>query len=232
MSHKIFFRSKDTTIKLWDLDTQHCFMTLLNHTTEVWDFVLLNDSTLVSGSGDMDLRVFSISDHDSSSESGAPVAKRVKKDADEESDSEESSDVTTPVTCKLVGSIKRHGKGRVAGLAADPNGKYLVCFGNEKQDKQLEVFEVRSSEEAEKNYRSRLKKLRKRQREADDTPALEVEKSIEDSFQRLGSLPMTSRVQSVDLMPSSGQSMNVGFICPINMIVVSLSYHSVYFSSF
>ena len=31
--------SKDTLVKFWDLDIQHCFNTIGAHMTEVWDFV-------------------------------------------------------------------------------------------------------------------------------------------------------------------------------------------------
>ena len=33
-----FFSSKDTLVKFWDLDTQHCFKTLVGHRTEVGIF--------------------------------------------------------------------------------------------------------------------------------------------------------------------------------------------------
>lgn len=35
----IFYSSKDTFIKFWDLDTQHCFKTLVGHRSEVCDCV-------------------------------------------------------------------------------------------------------------------------------------------------------------------------------------------------
>lgn len=55
--------SKDTFIKFWDLDTQHCFKTVLGHRTEVWDFVIVNNDTrLITGSGDNELRIWRI-DH-------------------------------------------------------------------------------------------------------------------------------------------------------------------------
>ena len=55
--------SKDTFVKFWDLDTQHCFKTLVGHKTEVWDFVIIkNDTRLITGSGDNELRIWLI-DH-------------------------------------------------------------------------------------------------------------------------------------------------------------------------
>lgn len=39
--------SKDTFVKFWDLDTQHCFKTLVGHRTEVCN---INTSTVVYNS--------------------------------------------------------------------------------------------------------------------------------------------------------------------------------------
>ena len=48
-------------MKFWDLETQHCFKTLVEHRSEVHDFVTLKDDTrLVTGSGDSELRVWNI----------------------------------------------------------------------------------------------------------------------------------------------------------------------------
>ena len=48
-------------MKFWDLDTQHCFKTLVDHRSEVCDFVVIKDGTrLVTGSADSELRVWDI----------------------------------------------------------------------------------------------------------------------------------------------------------------------------
>lgn len=74
------FSSKDTLVKLWDLDTQHCFQTLVGHRSEVgplvrrqrrgslpqlwlqvWSLGLVAMETrLVTASSDRELRVFKI----------------------------------------------------------------------------------------------------------------------------------------------------------------------------
>ena len=51
--------SRDSLIKFWDLDIQHCFSTLAGHISEVWDFAIVKGGGyLVSGSGDSELRVW------------------------------------------------------------------------------------------------------------------------------------------------------------------------------
>ena len=53
--------SKDTFVKFWDLDTQHCFRTLLTHKTEVYGLQLNSDETrLYTGSADNEVRVYSL----------------------------------------------------------------------------------------------------------------------------------------------------------------------------
>ena len=53
--------STDTLIKLWDLDTQHCFQTLVGHRSEVWGAGLLKEeSWLVTVSSDKEMRIFEI----------------------------------------------------------------------------------------------------------------------------------------------------------------------------
>lgn len=54
--------SKDALVKFWDLDTQHCFRTLIGHRSEVWSLTLMKeDRYLVTGCGDSELRVWKLS---------------------------------------------------------------------------------------------------------------------------------------------------------------------------
>jgi U3 small nucleolar RNA-associated protein 12 len=53
--------SKDTFVKVWDLETQHCFLTLVEHRNEVCDFILIcGESRLVTGAMDNELRVWDV----------------------------------------------------------------------------------------------------------------------------------------------------------------------------
>lgn len=51
--------SKDSFVKFWDLTTQHCFKTLVDHRSEIWDMEVLG-SLLVTGSSDAEIRLFKI----------------------------------------------------------------------------------------------------------------------------------------------------------------------------
>lgn len=66
----------------------------------------------------------------------------------------------SPITCTKAGSILRAGTGRVVGLSTDRDGSVLACFG---ADNNLELFEVKSDEEAKLKMKKRLRKQRKKQ---------------------------------------------------------------------
>lgn len=57
----LFFSSKDTLIKFWDLTTQHCFFTIAAVKGDVWDFAIIkNYSQLIIGSVELELQVYDI----------------------------------------------------------------------------------------------------------------------------------------------------------------------------
>ena len=44
--------SKDGVVKLWDVETQHCFQTLVGHRSEVWSMEIMKGETrLLTSSG-------------------------------------------------------------------------------------------------------------------------------------------------------------------------------------
>lgn len=58
---KVVTSSKDSFVKIWDLETQHCVQTIVGHRNEVWSFALNPQETrLITGSSDSKLRVWSL----------------------------------------------------------------------------------------------------------------------------------------------------------------------------
>merc|ERR1712176_1488657 len=56
--------SKDTSLKLWELETQHCVQTIVGHKNEVWSFDLSKDKQfLVSGGLDSEVFVWKLEPH-------------------------------------------------------------------------------------------------------------------------------------------------------------------------
>jgi WD40 repeat protein len=58
-SSALISSSKDTLIKVWDLETQHCTQTVVGHRKEIWSFAVNQEETrLYSSAADNQLRVF------------------------------------------------------------------------------------------------------------------------------------------------------------------------------
>ena len=183
-------------MKFWDLDTQHCFKTLVVHRTEVWDFVLVrNDTRLITGSVDTELRVFELGEPDEAAET---AAKRLKTDEANDSDDDEVDESLHLVTCVKLGSLQRHGKGRVLGISCDKHDRYLLCHGNENLS---DVFKVFTLDESVAHFEKRRKKARKRARTEVNTETDEVlERGVNDEFRRIGAVKMTSKIRSMDIV--------------------------------
>ena len=48
----ISYSSRDGVVKLWDVETQHCFQTLVGHRSEVWSIEIIKRETrLLTASG-------------------------------------------------------------------------------------------------------------------------------------------------------------------------------------
>lgn len=185
----------DSFIKFWDVETHHCFRTLTGHRAEVRDFVLLkNDTRLVAGSADAELRVWSLRFTDLDKTLDDAVGKiKIEQDdgsyeppdklrhlgtegsvamltVDEETGTKDDASILEIVK---MGSILRSRGDRVCGLHTD--GHVVVCHGTGAF---VDMFVVLTDEETEAKIAKRLKKQRKRAREAgeefqeDGTPKL------------------------------------------------------------
>lgn len=157
--------SKDTFVKFWDLETQYCFKTLVGHRGEVWDFVLVRQDTwLVTGSADSELRVWEIADKKQGQDSSEDTAdaKKIKPDAagpDVTGDADEEAEDDCPLTCTKFGSVMREGRGRVCSLVVDPSERTVLCHG---VDSVVEVFKLNDEAEIKNKLHKRERKLRKR----------------------------------------------------------------------
>ena len=63
--NKLISCSKDSHIRVWDLDTQHCSQTLVGYRGEVWALTLdRSQKRLVTGSADVELQVYEVVSHE------------------------------------------------------------------------------------------------------------------------------------------------------------------------
>jgi U3 small nucleolar RNA-associated protein 12 len=154
--------SKDTLVKFWDLETQHCFKTITGHRSEVWDFILLNDSNrLITGAGDSELRVWEINFDKflaKDGDKGMDEPKSGHDDDDEDEDEDKEGDDfedESLLSVEKIGSILRKSTTRVLGLHLDSSEQYIVCHGT---DALVECFKIRTENEVKEIVQKRAKK--------------------------------------------------------------------------
>jgi U3 small nucleolar RNA-associated protein 12 len=127
-SGRLVSGSKDSLIKVWEIDAQHCVQTITAHRSDIWSIAYdISAQRVVSGGADAELRVWSLTPS-----------------------SEANSE---PLT--LVGSLPKSGRGRVGGLSFCGGGRFLVC---QTVDKNVQVFRLRPREEAVRRMKRRVKR--------------------------------------------------------------------------
>uniref|UniRef100_A0A8W7PMQ4 Small-subunit processome Utp12 domain-containing protein n=1 Tax=Anopheles coluzzii TaxID=1518534 RepID=A0A8W7PMQ4_ANOCL len=177
--------SKDTQIKFWNIETQCCFKTIVDHRTEVWGIVLMrNDDFLVCGTADTQLSVYKITPI---TDATVPVVVA--------SEQPEGESTVSPFRCTAAGSIQRAGHGRTINLVADANGQVLGCHGT---DRQIELFLFCSPEESMKKLTKRMKKLDTNKQSGEESANRQL--ALTDEIKRLTSIPTPEKVKSFDLL--------------------------------
>lgn len=142
--------SKDTIIRVWDLLSLHCIETVIGHRSEVWSICLLkNESVLVSGSSEAELKVWSV-------DKEALAAKlKIQENSEMQADDQEM-DLKGNLGIKLVGHVDRSSKERVASLMVDYDDTYLACHSGGST---VEFFAIRNREDMKKLLKKRQKKM-------------------------------------------------------------------------
>ncbi|XP_035778768.1 WD repeat-containing protein 3-like [Anopheles albimanus] len=193
--------SKDTQIKFWNLETQCCFKTIVDHRTEVWGIALMrNDDFLVCGTADTQLSVYRI----------APCTEEQPSLPLIEGGTVVEESTVSPFRCTAVGSIQRAGHGRTINLVADVNGQVLGCHGT---DKKIELFYFCTMEEAMKKLTKRMKKLDTKNANGKEATASANpdarQLALTDEIKRLPSIPTPEKVKSFDLLLGSRNELRV-----------------------
>ncbi|CAL9690674.1 unnamed protein product [Knipowitschia caucasica] len=216
--------SKDSFVKWWDLDTQHCFKTMVGHRSEVWSMVLLNNqSRLLTGSADSELRAWDINFLQEKRAEGEPDVKKGKAlmtleddEGDEEPDENPEERI---LSCEKAGSILREARDRVVSMTSDNRARVIACHGN---DTVLELFTVLSPEEIKKKMSKKLKKAKKKaaksQEDAEEAAEPVVEQSLKDEIIRLTNLKASSKIRWVDCLSCAGGEWKVALLLQNNTI--------------
>lgn len=184
--------SIDKQIKLWNISTQCCFRTIVDHITEVWAVALFRDGDFLAvGSDSLNINVYRLILNEFEDE---------KHDgAIDNSIAEEQ--IYLPLQCVLVGSIKRaDSRGRICNLVADSSGRVLAFHGT--KSKIIETFLFHTREEAEKRCKKRLKKNAN-----DEIDVSNV--SLSDEIRRLPPISIKTKLKSIDVLIGTGDSLRI-----------------------
>ncbi|XP_055548583.1 WD repeat-containing protein 3 [Wyeomyia smithii] len=201
--------SKDTQIKFWNIETQCCFKTIIDHRSEVWSIVLMkNDDFLVAGSGDSQLAVYKITENVNSSSqelSGSPDDLLLE------------SETTCPIRCVLAGHIQRFGFGRTMNLIAESGGQILGCHGS---DRKIELFYFYNDDEALARLTKRLKKLDAKVDKQTTENTAQRQLSLVDEIKRLPVVAVPEKIKSFDLLLGTTDELRICVTYIKNLIQV------------
>ncbi|KAI0638283.1 WD-repeat-containing protein [Trametes polyzona] len=137
--------SKDTFLKLWDLQTQHCIQTVVAHRSEVWTMDLNPEQDLVfTGSGEGELKAWKI-DHEA-------LAGGLR----ETENGEVTKFLHPAATLPLASSH------RVAQISFHPHKPYLAV---QSHDKSVEIFRIRTEDEIKKKQARRRRRAKEKELE-------------------------------------------------------------------
>ena len=204
---------KDTTVKFWELSTQHCFKTVTGHLTEVWGLAMVAGDRMITGTGDSELRVWQLKWKDGEDEEeNNDEERRLKKVKHEESDEKGDADLeddSSQLEVLRLGSVLRKGEGRVSGLVADLSGRVVVCHGT---DPTLEVFVICNEEEVAKRLAKKAKKEKKRTGEE-----VEVKATLQEMVRRLPQHKAGGKVRGTDVRVE-GEEVQVAVLTANNMV--------------
>ncbi|CAL1297727.1 unnamed protein product [Larinioides sclopetarius] len=195
--------SKDTYIKFWDLDTQHCFHTLVGCQYEILDMALIKGSRLIVGLNNQRLRAWNIfSDEDASV--NTPLPKKLKTDEQElNSDVEQDEGLigdedeeNSEFRCKTIElNDLPNTENKICAIVVDSTERLMGIHGSTKF---LHLFKILKEDEIKKKLRKKKTKEAKRKSagDEDDSGYDETSPTIEDEFRTLKPIQLTSKIDS------------------------------------
>ncbi|VDK81815.1 unnamed protein product, partial [Onchocerca ochengi] len=200
--------SKDTYVKFWSLDSKTCFFTITDCHSEVYTFSLLkNDTLLLVGSAELELRVFELhwfakeemDDEDDNS------TKKLKIDENPVGYTEDMQG-NNIVRCVKKGQILRRSKGRILQLAVSRDEKLVACVGSLHC---VDIFRIFEDDESQKRLTKKLRKARKKSAESGDAETIsetDIKKDVTILISRIGEYKPSGKVKWVDFSSSIKQS--------------------------
>ncbi|CCJ29087.1 unnamed protein product, partial [Pneumocystis jirovecii] len=164
--------SKDSFIKLWDLNTQHCIETHVAHRGECWSLGVSPDQKIcVTGGLDGELKIWNIQ--------LSVFATKTELTAE------------TYHRLTLKSTLIKESKERVTTVVFHPQGDMFACHG---ADKMIEIYKKRD----EKELKKLLNRRKKRSREKDNNNDENISLKPEDEIVLYTSIRTSSKIRSID----------------------------------
>ncbi|OLY84024.1 WD repeat-containing protein 3 [Smittium mucronatum] len=160
--------SKDTLVKVWDLEYRHCVQTIVSHKSEVWSIAISPDhKTLITGSSESNLKVFKLNLQDSPDPSVPLPSSGTSLSENSYNNSATYSENLLENLVKKgnkeilveLGFISKQSKERVTMLQFHPAGILLGCQTN---DRMVEFFTISTPEEIKKKSARKIKRIREK----------------------------------------------------------------------
>ncbi|EJU06188.1 WD40 repeat-like protein [Dacryopinax primogenitus] len=137
--------SKDTFLKLWDLNTQHCLQTTVAHRAEIWAMdINPAEDNIITGAGDGEIKAWKID--------RAALSLGLR----------EGEDGKIAKLILPLGNLPNSNNSRISQIAFHRSESYLAV---QDQDKAVEVFRIRSEEEVRKKMARRKKRAKEKKKD-------------------------------------------------------------------
>lgn len=189
--------SKDSMMKLWDLQALHCIETIVTHPAEVAGFIFTSDKSMMLTAGaDQFLRLFKI-DH---------VALENKlKSAEGGVEADGISSVFT-----FYGEVQRSSRDRALQISVYTD-ESQSSFGVLSSDKSIELFKYATVEDVKKKLNRRKKRLREKGQEGE---AGDVEEAVlpSDMIKSIHLFRPDSRARSFDFKVANPPCLVIGTV--------------------
>merc|ERR1712228_820153 len=170
--------SKDTSLKLWELETQHCVQTIVGHKNEVWSFDISKDEQfLVSGGLDSEVFVWKIEPRFVSDDNLSIESEEEDDDDDDDDDinmsvdHEKDSNASAKTVVSSISSIRIRALGtvdcgvimgkktRIVNIAYNEQSNLLFAQTNSSM---IQLFYCRTDKELKKRLQIKKQKQKKK----------------------------------------------------------------------
>lgn len=187
-----------TTLKFWDLQTQHCFCTIPAQSGGIWSFAIIKNGTrLIAGSTGAELKVYSL-EFLSEAEQTQLKLKYTDEGIEEETGLA-SSELEYGLRVKHLGNVLRNStsiSNRVQDIVLDEQESFMICHSI---DKNIELYGIRDDEEALSYAKKQAKKAKRKLAKRKDMGDInEEEENTSEETYKVSSLDCLEPQRLVD----------------------------------